>query len=90
MTTAEATESKNEVAYKEEPDDEAKADYITSAVQDPVDFEGAKPLDCDLLAAIEWARGKSPQEIMNARETMMCAIERYGEQIKTEGLDQKW
>ena len=85
-----ATATRNAEVYKKEPDDEAKAVYIKEALTIPVDFECAKPLDQDLLDAFAWVKGKSPQERMERREHIICAIERCGEQIKAQELDRAW
>jgi hypothetical protein len=83
-------EDDEDYSYKEETDDTSKIAYVAAAVKADVDFEGRRPLDVDLLAALEWARGKSTQEVIDEREDTMQAIEQLAELIKSEGLDSRW
>ena len=50
--------------YKEEPDDAAKMAYVNAALRENVEFEDSRPLDADLLGAIEWAKGSFVQSLL--------------------------
>ena len=40
--------------------------------------------------AIEWAKGKTPQNIMTQRDSTLRAIRKYGAELAREGELEKW
>ena len=45
--------------------------YVKAAVQEEPEFECSEPLDADLSEAINWMEGKTEQEVMDERESVM-------------------
>jgi len=78
------------LAYRQEADDVAKVAYVNEALSEDVEFEDSRPLDEDLLRAVEWAKGKTPQEMMDERENSLKAIEQLGEQLVSSQKVRKW
>jgi hypothetical protein len=63
---------------KVEADDQGKIAYMTAAVADgTAGFGEQRDLDPDLEAAIAWAAGKTPAQIMAAREDTGKAVAQY-------------
>jgi len=74
----------------EEEDDAAKIAYIKEALKDNGEFRCKRELSADLLAAIDWCSGKSPQVIMDQREGAIRAIEQLAAKFKADGVDRRW
>ena len=65
-----------------EPDGKGKIAYMTAAVADgAVEFGDQEDLDPDLEAAIAWAAGKTPAQIMAEREATWNAVSQFATEL---------
>ena len=72
-------------------DDTAKVAYMTRAVEDAADVVKEPDLmDPDLIQAVEWARGKTPQDIMTRRTSTLRAIRKFAAELTREGQLNSW
>ena len=76
---------------QEETDDAAKVAYMTRAMQEAGDIVMEPGLvEQDLAEAIEWARGRTPQNIMTQRDSTLRTIRKYGAELARERELEKW
>ena len=74
-----------------EKDDVTKVRFVRAAVTSTeAVFEKQIVLDKDILEAIEWAAGKSVQEVRDAREAVVCAVERLAAKLVKSGQVDRW
>ena len=67
-------EPSDALPFKEEAEDVLKVAYLNRAMANQQVPETQKTLDPDLIAAMEWAEGKTAEEIMVARESTMKVV----------------
>jgi len=84
------SESDDESEGEGEPDDKAKVAYLTAAIRNEEPFDSPLQLDSDLVAAAEWTRNKSAQQMQEEREKIMQSIEALAAHTRRTGLTQKW
>jgi len=67
-------EPSDALPFKEGAEDVLKVAYLNRAMANQPVPETQKTLDPDLIAAMEWAEGKTAEEIMVARRSTMKVV----------------
>ena len=74
-----------------EKDDVAKVRFVRAAVTSTeAVFEKQLVLDKDIVEAAEWGASKSVQEVHDARESVVCAIERLAAKLVKSSQTDRW
>ena len=70
--------------------DQQKIDFIeaTMDIEDP--FIKVAPLDAAVESALGWLSQLPPDEVISAREALICEIEGWGECLRSEGHCDAW
>ena len=72
-------------------DDAAKVSYMTKAVEEAADVvKEPELMDPDLIQAVDWARGRTPQDIMTRRTSTLRAIRKFAAELAREGQLDRW
>ena len=70
--------------------DQQKIDFIEAAMDMEDPFTKVVPLDAAVESALGWLSQLPPEEVISAREALICEIEGWGECLRSEGHCDAW
>ena len=70
--------------------EEQKLLYTSRAIEAPDPFQQEMVFDAGVQDALAWMAGKTPAEIMEARESMVLALELANQKMQKNGVVQTW